>query len=334
MEIWLVIGFVLAITASAVAWKVAPYCRFAYPTAKVQAIGNPFVRERELYQLMESKSIESFKNALNSLRDYNVEGERAAEIQRSLDEHFVKTMLMIRKDSPKKLKGFYDSYLRLIDSMAIKTALKSKILGKEIEFIPTILPETERLVERISSIEELVGFDEEVIDAINKKDLLALDTAIDRMYLRELKKVRVPREARDARDEFVSRLLDIKNLKNLFRAKNLGYEREDYEKLFIEEGREIPRWKFMEIASSTAALEGTSYHIKDEESIQSIENALDRFLLKAVEDISIKNFPLFGPLLRFMVAKEFEIRNLKIIVKGIEEGVEIERIKSLLILEE
>lgn len=115
MEIWLVIGFVLAITASAVAWKVAPYCRFAYPTAKVQAIGNPFVRERELSQLMESKSIESFKNALNSLRDYNVEGERAAEIQRSLDEHFVKTMLMIRKDSPKKLKGFYDSYLRLID---------------------------------------------------------------------------------------------------------------------------------------------------------------------------------------------------------------------------
>jgi len=72
----------------------------------------------------------------------------------------------------------------------------------------------------------------------------------------------------------------------------------------------------------------------EKEGVQPFENALDESLLKVVENLSIKNFPLFGPLLRFIVAKEFEIRNLKVIVKGVEEKLGVERIKTLLILED
>jgi len=349
---WPAIMTILGVTAGIMMWKMAPYLRFAYPTAKVQAIGNPFIVEKELNQLMESKSIESFKNSLNSLKDFNVEGKTAAEIQQSLDEHFVRSMKMIQNDGPKKLREFYHTYLRLIDSMAVKTALKLKVLNKEIENIPTIFSETETLVKIIQSApqEDLPavlkekGFGNDVVKAVEEKNLLELDIAIDRKYLKEMRGIRVPRETKAVINEFLSRLIDVKNMKNLFRAKHLDYDKEECKKLFILEGREIPEWKFDEMASAAnindavSSLEGTFYYsfIKNEfdKDIQSIENALDKALLKVSEDLAIKNFPLFGPLLRFIISKEYEIRNLKVIVKGIEEKVGVERMKPLLVLEE
>ena len=68
-------------------------------------------------------------------------------------------------------------------------------------------------------------------------------------------------------------------------------------------------------------------------SVQIFENALDALLLKLVKNISTQNYASIGPTIRFIVSKEFEIKNLKIIVKGIGEGLPIDIIKPLLITE-
>ena len=356
--LWPVAALLVGVTAGVMTWKVTPYFKFAYPSARVQAIGNPFVREKELSQFLECKSINSFKSSLNVYKDYNVEGLTASEIQSSLDEHFVETLRMVQKDSPKKLRGFYDAYLKLLDGLSVKLALKSKVLGEELKSASTVFPETRKILEVIKSVsvDELPsvlrerGFDEGVVEVLKSggKDLLKLDATVDKSYIGGLRSAEVPREAKGVRDEFVLRLIDIKNIKNVLRAKRLGYSTEECENLFVGEGKEIAWWKFKELSrldglkDVVSSLQGTFYFpfLKKElekhgekEGVQPFENALDESLLKVVENLSIKNFPLFGPLLRFIVAKEFEIRNLKVIVKGVEEKLGVERIKTLLILE-
>ena len=70
-----------------------------------------------------------------------------------------------------------------------------------------------------------------------------------------------------------------------------------------------------------------------DKSVQVLENALDSNLLRLVENISTKNYVTIGPTIRFIVSKEFEIENLKIIVKGINENLSSDIIKPFLVRE-
>jgi vacuolar-type H+-ATPase subunit C/Vma6 len=55
--------------------------------------------------------------------------------------------------------------------------------------------------------------------------------------------------------------------------------------------------------------------------------------LKFAKDISLQNYVNIGPTIRFLISKEFEIRNLKIISKGIEEKIHSDIIKNYLVTE-
>ncbi len=70
-----------------------------------------------------------------------------------------------------------------------------------------------------------------------------------------------------------------------------------------------------------------------EKSVQLLEVALDQRFLKIVKDISTQNYISIGPTIRFLISKEFEIMNLKIIAKGIAENLSKDFIKKFLVLE-
>ncbi|HDO19334.1 MAG TPA: hypothetical protein ENG74_01260, partial [Thermoplasmatales archaeon] len=93
-----IIGAGIAVTVMTL--KSVPYIKFSYPSAKVSAIGNPFINRKELHQLIESKSVSSFKNAVNAYRDYSLEGEKAKDIHVSLDQHLIQAIDMVKRDSP------------------------------------------------------------------------------------------------------------------------------------------------------------------------------------------------------------------------------------------
>ena len=61
---------------------------------------------------------------------------------------------------------------------------------------------------------------------------------------------------------------------------------------------------------------------------------MDRLLLNSASEISSSALIAAGPTIKFIVAKEFEIRNLKAVLRGMDEGMPIESIMPLLILEE
>jgi len=358
---WIIIITIIAGAIAIISRPFSTYVKFVYPNAKFEAMGNPFIEEKELSSVLQSKDLSGFKDTLDSLKDYNIKGETTYDVQRSLDDHFIKTIDMMRKDSSKKMQEFYDVYLEKLDIYLIKRELKRKLSGISIESSSVdqaLLPNTKTLLEAMNDVEQeelpallkSYGFSKELTNALTEEtvDFLAIDTSIDTYLIDRFKQITVPYKCEQGKQTFIKRMLDIINIKTLLRAKQLGYDLDSCKKLFLGEGQEFASWKFNELADVDdvsqviSGLEGTSYYgvLKDaiedytkDESVQVLENALDGLFLKLVKDISIQNYINIGPTIRFIVSKEFEIQNLKIVAKGIGENLSSDLIKTFLITE-
>ena len=358
---WIILLSVIAIIILFILRTFSFYFKFVYPNAKFEAIGNPFVTEKELDNVIETKDILSFMEKINKLKDYKISGTDTYSIQKSFDDSFIQTIYMMRNDSSKKMNEFFDIYLEKHDIHLIKNILKSKIDVKTIEqekIKEAILPTTKKLLQKIIDAEKNnlhvilreYKFNEEIIQAVSdeKPDFLTIDTAISKDMINRFKQTKVPHKCEQAKQKFVKTMTDIINIKNILRAKQLSYNQELCKNLFIGEGQEIALWKYNELASLESvsqvisSLEGTSYYntLKDaiegynkEKSVQLLEVALDQRFLKIVKDISTQNYINIGPTIRFLISKELEIMNLKIIAKGIAENLSKDFIKKFLVLE-
>ena len=358
---WLLILIIIAGAIAIISRPFSTYVKFVYPNAKFETIGNPYIRDSELNKIVDSKNINDFKDAVNNSKNYKISGESINEIQSSFDKNLLETINMMKKDSSKKMNKFFDSYIEKFGLFYVKNAIKNKFEGKEIDekiIDKIVLPDTKKLIIKIisSEKEELKnifkdhGFEEELYQLLSKEkiDHLKLDTAFDKHIIVNIKKTKVPYKCDKAKNYFVNFLIDIRNIKNALRGKQLGYESDIIKTLFIGEGQEIAKWKLKEISESDSvpqiisSLQGTTYYeflknaieeYNKDKSAQVLENALDCNLLKIVKDISQQNYSTIGPTIRFIVSKEFEINNLKIITKGIGEGLSTDFIRSLFVKE-
>jgi len=286
---------------------------------------------------------------VNSYKDFSVDGEKAEEIQRSLDLNMINSVETLKEDSPKDLRGFYDRFVEFLDSYNLKNFLKAKIMGLELDVTP-FSKDFRKIVDLIKAadreeIPKILGEYDFNISA--DTDPIDVEIQVDRYVIERLREAKVPKVAREARDEFVGRLVDIANIRNLIRMKTREISLDGYERLFLGEGREIAEWKFKDLFMTKnldeviLGLEGTSYYdtikqgyeeSKRQGNTQILEISLDKMMLKSAREISTRNFPFLGPLLKFIVSRYFEIRNLKVIVKGIEENLPKDRIKPLLVI--
>lgn len=337
------------------------HIKFAYPNALFEAIGNPYVDEKEINRILDCKDLSGFVDSINTLKNYNITGDNSYEIQRSLDDHFVDTINMMKKDSPKDMSDFYNVYLEKLDLYQLKNLLKNKLEDIPVEDFSlddVILETSKELMRKIKDFDKKeipdilknYGFEKEIIDVVSneKTDFFSLDNEINKHLINKFRKVKVPNKCDQGKHLFINRMIDILNIKNILRAKQLGYDSDTTKKLFLGEGQEIAAWKFKEIAEVDqvsqviSSLEGTSYYnvLKDnieeynkEESVQVLENALDGLFLKLVKDISLQYYVSIGPSIRFLVSKEFEIQNLKVVTKGLGENLPPDIINKFMVME-
>jgi len=351
---------IIIVAITIVWWPFNVFVQFSYINAKLEAIGNPILNDKEINRLIELKNLNEFKENLNTNKDYNIIGNNSSELHESLDLNYIETLENTKKDSSKKMNEFFNIFYEKIDFVFIKNLIKYKLKNIPIEknYLDKIyLKKTRKLYEDIidSENEKIIdllinyGFNEEIKNIIIEKniDLILFDNQIDRHIINKLKNVKIHQKCRTAKKEFVNITIDIKNLKNIIRAKNLLYDEKTSKKLFLGEGKEISNWKFQELSQSEninqiiSSLEGTSYYndLKDnieiynkEKSTQIFEKVLDELFLKKLKEFSIQNYVHIGPILRYLISKEYEIMNLKIISKGIEENINPNIIKKLIIM--
>ena len=358
---WIFLLIIISIIILFILRSFSTYFKFVYPNAKFEAIGNPFLEEKEINKIADSKDLTNFKESIKKSINYEIEGNSIAEIQRSLDKHFIQTIEMMRKDSSKKMGDFFDLYIEKLDIFLIKNIIKKTLNDEKIDqkIIDNVINQnTKKLLfriidskkEEIPSILKNYGYKEDILNIISadKVDFLELDMIFDKNFIKKFKELKVPRKCEKAKQKFVGYLIDITNIKNILRAKQIGYNKEICNNLFLGEGQELAEWRFKQMCESNSVAEivsvlgGTSYYniLKDfldyynkEKSVQILENALDIQFIKLVKELSVENYITIGPTFRFIVSKEFEVKNLKIIAKGLGEGLQSDLIKKFVIME-
>ena len=358
---WILILVTIAGVIAILSRPFSTYVKFVYPNAKYEAMGNPYVMEKNLNSIVESKTLNDFKENLNTSKDYKITGESPYDVQKSLDESFYQTIEMMKKDSSKKMQKFYNIYLEKIDMYLVKKELRNKLRNNKVDeksIEQAILPTTKKLLFNIKETEkeklaELLldfGFHEDIAKELKNQeiDYIEIDNEVDKYTINRFVKIEVPYKCEQGKNDFIKTYLDIYNIKHLLRCKQLGFDKNSCMKYFNGEGREIAPWKYEELAEMDgvgqiiSGLEGTSYYniLKDsienynrEKTVQILENKLDCLFLKLIKEISTKNYVTIGPTIRFLVFKEYETQNLKVIAKGIAENLSAELTKKFLVME-
>ena len=341
--------------------------KFAYPNAKYNAMGNPYVLKEKIEPLLDSKNLQEFINILE--KEYNLkEIKNIEEVEDTLKKVKASCFQDILNDSPKPIRNFFQTYFRKYEIDMIKGVLRSKLENEEIEKLHPFGNITEEIIYKMKEVKEAI----EVIDLLddykyfdgskiieNLNDILKsydgnsleIDNILDRYYFKKLREVehKILRAFSKPFKQIINMQIDMTNIKILLRAKDINYEPEIFEKLIIGEGKDIANWKLKQLYLAEnigAIIEGltdTPYKdplksaAQDYEKTNDIfvfEKALDSHLLRIGMELSLKHVLTSGPMIRFLISKEFEIRNLRTIARGIYERINGNDIKRLLILEE
>jgi len=149
--------------------------------------------------------------------------------------------------------------------------------------------------------------------------------------------------------ETAGRMVDAANLRALVRARASGTGREAAARHLVRAGgfeltgeRLLRAERAGSLSDLIATVEGMRYHqylVASPEAVQSgdaaaLEAALDLCTLDATRAIASQYHLESGPLLRHLVALDYEARNMRAIAAGVAAGVTAEEIERVLIIEE
>ncbi len=282
-------------------------------------------------------------------------------LNRSLAESFKK---LIRISSP-ELALLIKEYAKRKDIDDLKTILRGrftntdeKTISKSItgagtlsyDFLVSLL-KRESVVEILKN-NKIMGFSlfKNALKAFNeKRSLVEIENILDQFYYSNLIKFSsaLPKEGALFRD-FLLKEVEILNLLTLLRLKKAQFKKEVIKNFLILSGDKAEDAKIMQFAATddleqlSKAFQRTEYrntiskgieYFKKTNSLIMLEIELYKHLLKR-SILFMHQHPLsIDVILGYMFAKDIEVRNLKLLVKGKQLGLSEQFIESQLIYE-
>jgi V/A-type H+-transporting ATPase subunit C len=170
-----------------------------------------------------------------------------------------------------------------------------------------------------------------------------VDILVDKVMYKEILNF-----AKDTKNDFLikyyTKVIDLKNLLNLFRLKSLDKEFKDYQKIIMEGGdidisslsrlyadsMDMIVAKLHFVDYYNALKEGYDFYLTNG-SLSEMERLFDNWI---IEYIKVCKMISFGPesVIGYFFAKENEIKNLRIVLTGLENNLEknqvIERLRE------
>ncbi len=327
--------------------KILSIASYMSPNATLFALGNKYVEKEYLMKLLDMTSVNEVISEIKK-EGYAIDNEARADL--IIDKTTFEMVSNAVELMPEGARQFGEAYLLKYDAAIVKRILRAKHYGIPKNKIYDEVHEGKTITKMIidhmveaSSVEDAISaldatpFNEVIKVWGERNSLLDVELALDRIVIKNMESTKdnVEEFSREPVEIFYHTLVDIYNLKAVVRAKTAEMDVEPY---LIEGGYEIDTWKLKSMSEARtldealSSLEGTSYAFLREISDPfTIELELDRYLLRRAMDIGLTYATSAGPMLMYLVSKEYEARNLKAIIKGMSSKIPRDNIRELLV---
>ncbi|AEF96176.1 V-type ATP synthase subunit C [Methanotorris igneus] len=342
---------------------------FAYTNARIRSMEARLLSEDKLNELIEAGGINELIGFLDDteygpyISEVMNELNDPIAIEKALNMHLADVYQTLSNISPDEAKKTLNLLAKKFDIKNIKTLLRAKFVGlNEEETFKLLIPLGTIPVNKLRELSETKSVDEVVSglegteyapvlsEALAKFEqtgnLLPLELALDKYLLEKLwKTVGIEGKEKDLFKEFVGRMVDIESIKVILRGKADKLPSDVLSEYLVNIGYELAPWKLKELADAdsiegvVSSLEGTVYaqiladameEYEKTKSVYAFEKALDKYLVELGKKLSLRKPFGVGPIIGFITAKELEIRNLKIIIKGKLENLPPNQIRTLI----
>ena len=329
-----------------------PYeVQFAYGIGRIRVIEKQLIDKAKLERMVESKTIEEALKVLYEAGYNSVEADNnvfSYEYERLIKEE-QKNLYNLMKEITKESEVI-DIFLLSNDYHNIKVLLKSEFLGLEnndnLLEVTTIPEESLKTILKERDFNNLPSHMkdaiEECIDAFGKtRDPRLIDLILDKTYFMHALEL-----SKNMGILFVEELLeiiiDITNIKTFLRIKKLSMSAEFMEQNLIPGGKidnnifvtcfGLSLDKFMEYMKGypykDICEKGIEY-INTTNSIAMFEKLADDYLIMHVKRFKYKTLGI-EPLIGYLLAKENEFKNIRIVMVGKINNLPINIIKERL----
>ena len=343
---------------------------YAYACARVKA-RKKFLLSRDIYSrllVMDVYEIGRFLGETQYRDEMTYYASRysgADLVEVAVTRNLAETYSDILSFTTGRLRGMVGNYLRRWDTFNVKTILRGKVSGAEIEeVIDTIVPagafseaylkslitmeSTRAVVEELSKHPSLRITPEIERDVVEGGKLAAFEDHLDMMMYSDLLDVIEPTSnATVLLRDFIRREIDVTNLKLLLKLKAEDLSEDKIQKYLIPGGMEFKIERLRGMAQSGGVeqileeLEKSSMYdiikpsidqFKEDRKLSGLTIALDKALIRTAEKFG-RFYPLSVlPVIDYMIRKKIEVDNIRIIARGKERHLSNEVIESLLVM--
>ena len=273
------------------------------------------------------------------------DGVKLAEL--ALARNASRTMSKVVEIAPERLETVLGSYLRRYDIQNLKRLLKWKEGGEKTDIESMLLPtgnynreELRELSEKdVEEIRQQIQFPNAKVDYksyLEEADnLKETERALDKAYYDEIKQV-ADESGNKWFKRFVSEEIEYENLKIALRLKKYDKTAEEIEEWLIngrtsDEVATVMEAEDIELAmEQLASIEG--FEVDEDSGLEEIEHRIEVFRLQnALKAVHID--PLgFTSILGYIVAKMVEVKNLRMLLRAKETGIQnLETIRKNLV---
>ncbi|AKB17473.1 MULTISPECIES: V-type ATP synthase subunit C [unclassified Methanosarcina] len=334
---------------------------YAYAVTRVRAMKSKLL-PKETYPRLLNMGIDEITRFIQESEYKNDVDELAMKYSGGdLAEHALNRNLALTYDkllriTSGELNYLIIAYLKRYDIWNVKTLLRGKIFNASVEDILESLISAGEFTYTLLS--ELAAKDtyQEVIDALKETEyypllqefdgtnLAYIENELDKMYYASLFAVIGRPRSKDRKlfARFIKLEVDVKNLSNLFRLKRAGVEKSDeIMPLMIEGGLELnpeklaslPYEQFIDELRKTHYWDAiSSVTGLDTVSLTLVESRLIRYSLESATTYSHVSPISIVPIMDYVIHKNNEVTNLRIIFRGKEAGLDDTLIKDQLVV--
>jgi len=282
-------------------------------------------------------------------------------IEMATSRNLAKTYNQLYEYSEGQLRTMIARYLDRYDLQNIKTIVRAKTYGATLsEVEEDLVPAgslSEESLHELSEMESLDDVFEALEGTIHARalDILGVtpstirnwaewEDLVSRLYYQDLLASILPgTEANRLMRNFIQKEIDIVNLKTLLRtwAAKASFDRDIFLPGGLEmEPEELEENVRLEYPALVAALSQTTYYEDISEDLERVETTGVGVLIRKVEKVHLIQAARYAhlhplsilPILDFIVRKDREVQNIRLIARGKESGLSNDVIRSLLVV--